>query len=137
MSYEYVQTLLRRAEAFLEASQNSYEKGYWDVACVEAEIAAQLALKALIAKIGLTPPRIHSIRRLMAFLSKTCQLLGEQLTGYVRSNREKLVVLERCREAGQYGSQPVDEEEAQIALRAAKEVIKLVKSLWELGCETA
>ena len=131
MSYEYAQTLLRRAEAFLEASRNSYEKGYWDVACVEAEIAAQLALKALIAKIGLTPPQINGIRRLVKLVARLHQDIGEKLVSHTKSIRERVIVLERCREIGQHSPEPADEEEAYIALEAAKDLVEFTKNLVE------
>jgi HEPN domain-containing protein len=135
VSHEYAETLMRRASEYLLSAERNYDEGLYDIACVEAEIAAQLAIKAAIVKAGLSAPRVHSIRRLIAFIVENTEKedIKKELLDYVRMNRAKLIVLERCREAGQYGMESTDREEAEIALEASREVIRLAKEIWELG----
>jgi len=126
---------MKRARAYLASAERNLGGGLYDIACVEAEIAAQLALKAVITRMGLSAPRVHSIRRLIAFITANTKTADAKvmLEEYVRKNRTKLIVLERCREAGQYGALPVDEEEARVALEAAREVVALAERAWRMG----
>jgi len=112
-------------------------EGLLDVACLEAEVAAQLAVKGVIVKLGFTPPRVHSVRRLLGFLMN---VLGEGeakdlIREFIRNRRAMLIILERCREAGQYSSTPVDYEEARIAVEAAREVVSLAERVWGVVLE--
>ncbi|WP_245521862.1 HEPN domain-containing protein [Staphylothermus hellenicus] len=107
----------------------------FDVAIVEAEIASQLALKALIVKIGFEPPRTHMVRQLFSFIIDNKLLPDNMLNivrNYVKKNREKLIILERARIVGQYGASIVDHDEAEIAVNTAKEVLSVVEKLWKM-----
>ena len=73
----------------------------YDVAALEAEVAAQLALKALISKAGLEPPRLHSVRRLLAYVAEVLGgSIDDSVRGFTRLKRKELIILERAREAG-------------------------------------
>lgn len=103
------------------------------MAALEAEVAAQLALKALISKAGLEPPRLHSVRRLLAYVAEVLGgSIDDSVREFTRLKRKELIILERAREAGQYGLVPVDREEAQIAVGIAVEVVRLVEKLWKM-----
>lgn len=133
MSLEYAELLLKRARMYLESAKVNLDNGRFDVAVVEAEIAAQLALKALITKQGLEPLRTHAIRQLFSFILENRLLPSNviyEIAGFMKTNREKLIILERARAIGQYGSYPVDKDEAEIAVNIAREVLEIVERYW-------
>lgn len=136
MSIAYPEALLSRALNYLRSAERNLAEGLYDVACLEAEVAAQLALKAVIAKRGLEPPRTHSVRGLLSFIVGN-GLFGEAVLGevaeYAGRRRAELALLERAREAGQYGLRPPDAEEARIVVDTAREVVELARRLWGLG----
>lgn len=135
MSLEFAELLLKRARMYLESAEINFINGRFDVAAVEAEISAQLALKALIVKQGLEPPRTHAIRQLLSFIVHTRLLPGnalEEIESFMRDNREKLIILERARAVGQYGLYQVDRDEAEVSIVCAKEVIGLVEKYWRI-----
>jgi len=131
MSMYYAEVLLKRAREYLDSARRNLEQGLYGVAGVEAEIAAQLSLKALIVRLGLESPRTHSIRRL---LSRLRALLGREagiIDEFTREYRDKLIILERTWGAGQYGLESLDEYEARVAVETAEKVLRLVERLWE------
>ncbi|MCD6487912.1 MAG: HEPN domain-containing protein, partial [Desulfurococcales archaeon] len=99
-------------------------------------IASQLAIKSLIIKLGFEPPRTHRIRRLLSFIIENKLLdkdLINKLQVFIKTYRRDLIILERAREAGQYGSLSVDKEEAEIILNIAREVVRIAKELWSMA----
>lgn len=135
MSSEYAELLLKRAKMFLESAEVNFSDRRFDVAAVEAEISAQLALKALIVKQGLEPLRTHAIRQLLSFIIDNRLLpsnILERVEDFARSNRERLIILERARAAGQYGLLLVDYDEAEVSINCARGVMDLVEKHWRL-----
>jgi len=136
LSIEYARTLLKRAKDYLYSAEKNYVEGLYDVSIVEAEIASQLAIKSLIIKLGFEPPRTHRIRRLLSFIIENKLLdkdLINKLQVFIKTYRRDLIILERAREAGQYGSLSVDKEEAEIILNIAREVVRIAKELWSMA----
>ena len=133
-SFDYAKDLFERAKEFFNAAKNSYANGFYNAAAVEAEIAAQLAVKAVIAKAGFEYPRTHSIRKLLSFIVEN-RLFNEdvlnEIREFIRVNRDKLILLERLREVGQYGRR-VEDDEAKTAIEACEKVIELATRLWEM-----
>lgn len=130
MSYDIAQEFLRRAKEYLQGSELTFEKGLYEVSALNSEVSAQLALKGLLFKLGVEPPRTHGIRELLSLIYAK---LGEKkVSDFSRENRERLIILENIRGKSQYGLPPVSKDEAEIALITAKEIIKLVESLWNL-----
>lgn len=135
MSVEYAELLFSRAKRYLESAMDNLASGRFDVAIVEAEIAVQLALKALIVKLGFEPPRTHAVRQLFSFIVDNMLLpdnVLEDIRNFIRCNREKLIIVERARIAGQYGAFDVDYDEAEITVNSAKEVLDVVEKLWRM-----
>lgn len=135
LSSEYAELLLARARRYIESAKTNLASYRFDVAAVEAEIAAQPASKALMAKLGFETPRIHRIRELLSMIAG-CGILPDgvsrEVKEFVKKYREKLIILERARIAGQYGVGEVEQEEAEIAVETADEVIRLVEQYWRL-----
>ncbi len=136
MSVHYAQLLLSRARSYLESARDNVTKGRYDVAAVELEIAAQLAVKALIVKLGFEPPRTHSIRQLLSFIVSNRLLPEEYLLEvkeFVQRNRERLILLEHMRTIGQYGATQVEAEDVKSLIEVAERVIELVERYWRVG----
>ena len=135
MSVEYAELLFSRAKRYLESAMDNLASGRFDVAIVEAEIAVQLALKALIVKLGFEPPRTHAIKQLFSFIVDNMLLpdnVLEDIRNFIKRNREKLIVVERARIASQYGAFDVDYDEAEITVNSVKEVLNVVEKLWKI-----
>lgn len=135
MSIEYAELLLSRAKRYLESAMSNLVSNRFDVAIVEAEIAAQLALKAFIVKLGFEPPRTHMIRQLLSFIIDNKLLpdeVLEDIKNFIKRNREKLIIVERARIVGRYGASSIDYDEAEITVNSAKEVLNIVEKLWRM-----
>ncbi|GAB6947468.1 hypothetical protein JCM16161A_15980 [Vulcanisaeta sp. JCM 16161] len=133
MSIDVAEDFMRRAEEYLVVARVSFERGFYNAAAVNAEIAAQLSIKALLIKLGIEPPRTHNIRSLLGLVAN--QLggsAGEEIRAFVSGNRRELIILEDSRSLGQYGMPSVDRDRAEIALRIAESIIELVRRLWSL-----
>ena len=70
MSFEELEIIRRRAEAFLANAHHLLEIGEWDLAVFSLEQYCQLILKyKLLVKLG-SYPRTHSLRRLIRELAR-------------------------------------------------------------------
>ncbi|WP_245522565.1 HEPN domain-containing protein [Vulcanisaeta distributa] len=133
MSLDAAEDFMRRAEEYMVVAWVSFERSFYNAAAVNAEIAAQLSIKALLIKLGIEPPRTHNIRSLLGLVAN--QLggnAGEEVRAFVSNNRRELIILEDSRSLGQYGMLSVDRDRAEIALRTAESIIELVRRLWSL-----
>lgn len=128
MSFDYAEVLLKRSLGYLEEAEYGFSRGHFDVCAVNAEIAAQLALKALIVKLGYEPPRTHEVRRLLGELSRITR--SQDVSAFEAEHKNELIILEDARRVGQYGELPLDQERVEITLKTAKTVIELVKRIW-------
>jgi len=55
-------------QRFLESAIGSLASYRFDIAIVEAEIATQLALKALIVKLGFEFSHVYTVKQLFSFI---------------------------------------------------------------------
>lgn len=55
-------------QRFLESAIGSLASDRFDIAIVEAEIATQLALKALIVKLGFEFSHVYTVKQLFSFI---------------------------------------------------------------------
>lgn len=67
--------LLMDAEDFLGAAKDLFERGRWSKVCFNAQQAAELALKAVLQKLGMER-RTHSLVDLLAELLKHMEEAG-------------------------------------------------------------
>ncbi|WP_243678253.1 HEPN domain-containing protein [Vulcanisaeta distributa] len=127
MSLDAAEDFMRRAEEYMVVARVSFERGgFYNAAAVNAEIAAQLSIKALLIKLGIEPPRTHNIRLLLGGLvaNQLGGSAGEEVRAFVSSNRRELIILEDSRGGlGQYGMPSVDRDRAEIALGIAESII--------------
>ncbi|MGC9152632.1 MAG: HEPN domain-containing protein [Vulcanisaeta sp.] len=131
MSLDAAEDFMSRAKEYLIVARVSFERGFYNAAAVNAEIAAQLAVKALLIKLGIEPPRTHNIRSLLGLVvNQLGGNVGEEVRDFVSSNRRELIILEDSRSLGQYGIPSIDRDRAEIAVKTAEAVVDLVRRLW-------
>jgi len=69
LSFEEIELLKRRANAFLHNAERLIEEGEWDLAMFNLEQYCRLTLKYKLAKKG-AYPRTHSLRSLIRMLGE-------------------------------------------------------------------
>lgn len=126
--HELHYVLCKRSLEYLKASEDSLNKGLYDVSDVLAQISAELSIKATILFLGYSFPETHEIRKLLSILSSLT--LRDEIQNFVKSRRGELILLENARTRGQYLSYGLDREDAEVCLNIAKEIINLMKKIW-------
>ncbi len=122
MSYEEVELIRRRAEAFLRNAQGLINQGEWDLAVFNLEQYCQLILKyKLLVKKG-SYPRTHSLKSLI-------RILGDDNPNLLRlvQDEEKLHYIARLEEAyivSRYLPYVFEEREVKDIYRFVVEVFK-------------
>jgi len=111
--------LKRRATGFLNSAIERLNAGDYDLACFMCEQAVQLYLKGKILELSGEIPRTHSIRQLLSILS---QLLEKQ----IEFDRKSVIFLENAYINARYLSFVYEREDAEEAIKIAREVISLV-----------
>ncbi len=127
-SGEAIERLLEKGKNFFTSAKANLERGFYDVACFEADQAAQLTLKAYIQKLGGSVPRTHSIRRLLAHLGSLTER-KECVDNFASELRAGLITLEDAYLRARYAAERYVKEDAELCVRMAEEVIKLAESL--------
>ncbi|WP_048052332.1 HEPN domain-containing protein [Saccharolobus islandicus] len=126
--HELHYVLCKRSLEYLKASEDSLNRGLYDVSGVLAQISAELSIKATILFLGYSFPETHEIRKLLSILSSLT--LRDEIQNFVKSRRGELILLENARTRGQYLSYGLDREDAEVCLNIAKEIINLMKKIW-------
>jgi len=122
LSYEEVELIRRRAEAFLRNAQGLINQGEWDLAVFNLEQYCQLILKyKLLVKKG-SYPRTHSLKSLI-------RILGDDNPNLLRlvQDEEKLHYIARLEEAyivSRYLPYVFEEREVKDIYRFVVEVFK-------------
>jgi len=134
LSGEYVVLLKKRALNALKWARRAFEEGDYDTAVREAEYAAQLYAKSLIYRVLGEERRGHDIRGLLGILAAALIEQGlnkeaERLFDFVRVHRRELAELTEAHTRAVYGLFEYGEREADLILRIAEEVIRLLESL--------
>jgi HEPN domain-containing protein len=117
---------LRQAEKDLRHAENSLQSGDYEWACFAAQQSAEKALKALYQSLG-KDAFGHSVLRLLRDLREEMEIKEELLR--VGANLDKFYIPTRYPNGFPYGA-PMDyfhEEDAQQAIRYAKEILQFVK----------
>jgi HEPN domain-containing protein len=123
MSFEEVEILKERAEAFLKNAKRLIDEKVWDLAAFNLEQYRQLLLKyKLLIKTG-TYPRTHSIIRLLYELSKLEPKLNDLL-----NNENNIIFLTKIEDAyigSKYLPRKYEEKEVIAILKFIEEVFKV------------
>lgn len=117
------------AERTLSSAVGDAERGDFNWACFKAHQAAEFALKALLYGVGM-PARGHSLTHLIAGISRLIPV-GEDSVELCRI-LDKFHIPTRYVDAWSEGSpyEYFSRRDAETAIKAAEEVIKLVRGLW-------
>jgi len=122
--FEEVEALRRRAREFLRLAEVSLREGAYDAAAFLAAVSLQLYLKSVLLGAVGDYPRTHSVRVL---LSEIARRLGrEDIEGFVRANRARLIALEDAYFTARYSTSPFTQEDAEDAVKLVREVIEVV-----------
>jgi len=122
MSFEEVEFLKRRAEAFLRNAKRLIEEGEWDLAIFSLEQYCQLMLKyKLLVRTG-SYPRTRSLRRLIRELGKK----SKELLVLVEDEKSLLYItkLEDAYIASRYLPRIYEEREVRDTYRFIIKVFK-------------
>jgi HEPN domain-containing protein len=117
---------LRQAEKDLRHAENSLQSGDYEWACFAAQQSAEKALKALYQSLG-KDAYGNSVLRLLRDLREELEIKEELLK--IGANLDKFYIPTRYPNGFAYGA-PMDyfhEEDAQQAIRYAKEILQFVK----------
>jgi len=127
---ENVKALVKRGKNFLKSASENTKRGFYDVACFEADQAIQLMLKAYILKLGGGIPKTHSIRRLLVELVK---LPGKEAEAkaFISKNRSNLLMLEESYLKTRYSIESYEVSDARLCLAIARKTIKFVGGILE------
>ncbi|MBD3192941.1 MAG: HEPN domain-containing protein [Candidatus Heimdallarchaeota archaeon] len=122
MHKKEVDLLLRRSKNFLEAAKERFNKKDWDLTCFLAEQAVQLYFKAVILEESGQTPRTQSLRQLIA-------QLGQIIEKRIDYDRNLLFMLENAYFNARYIAVIYEKEQAEEALKTAKELFTLVENI--------
>jgi len=127
--------LLHRSRVLLEVVEGLVERGEYDLALSLAEQAAQLAVKAVYARLLARIPRGHSLRRLLGYLASLLEEAGRvnearEVRRLLAEQREGLVLLEDAYTQGRYSLPGYTRGEAEKGLEVARRLVALVERLF-------
>ena len=119
-----------RSRMFLEEARDAYAKQRYDLAVFLAEQGLQLYLKAQLLRVLGDYPRTHSIRQLLAMLSRALGGEAERVVAdFMRRERSCLSELEDVYIASRYTLRVYTREDAEDILSTVERVIALVEEL--------
>ena len=121
---------MRRSRMFLEEARDALEKQRYDLAVFLAEQGLQLYLKAQLLRVLGDYPRTHSIRQLLAMLSRALGGEAERVVAdFMRRERPRLSELEDVYIASRYTLRVYTREDAEDILSTVERVVALVEEL--------
>ena len=121
------ETLRRRANDFLELAREASRLENYDISCFLSEQAAQLHLKSVLLEEVGDYPRTHSIRNLLAEVSKG--FMGEEIREFIHTNRVRLIALEDAYIIARYTPATYTMEDAEDMISLADETIRLTSKV--------
>ncbi len=127
-----VELMRRRARAMFEGALWRLERREYDLACFEAEQAAQLYLKSLLYRVAGVQPRIHDLSELLGTLYRVLEGFDEAreaVAEFAQRFRRSLWLLSESYYKARYGYVEYGEAEARECVEAAREVEKLVEKV--------
>jgi len=125
-SLESVNIMLKKSKMFLNSAKGNIERKLYDVACFDADQAAQLFLKAYTLKFSGVVPRTHSIRKLLGHLASVPKVDKKTIIKFVSERRSDLMMLEDAYLRSRYSSEAYNRQDAQKCIEVAEKVIELV-----------
>jgi len=137
LSGEHVNALVERSRLFIEIADTLLGQGRgYDVAAFSLEQAAQLRLKAALARLFGDWPRIHGIRQLIARPSALLEEAGlrepaERLRRFAADNRGLLWLLEEAYMLARYGDRAYTRAEVESLRALVEQLVRLIEEVEE------
>lgn len=114
----------------LEGARWRLGRGEYDLACFEAEQAAQLYIKSVLLRLVGEAPRIHGISNLMGRLYSALRDEYPDLAGEIAdlssSMRRQIWFLDESYFMGRYGPVDYDQRDGRECVETAEAIIELV-----------
>ncbi|MEM3372348.1 MAG: HEPN domain-containing protein [Candidatus Korarchaeum sp.] len=134
MSGEFTNKLRRRASVFMKVAERLLEEREYDLACFNADQAAQLYAKSSILRLFGELPRIHGVRELLGYLATRLHEAGytekaSLLREFIHENRYALSVLEDAYIGARYGPRSFGEDDAKISIGTVSKLVKLLEGI--------
>ena len=126
-SLESVNILIKKSDMFLNSAKGNIGRKLYDVACFEADQAAQLFLKAYVLKFSGLMPRTHSIRTLLGHLASVPKVNRKTIIEFVSEHRSDLIMLEDAYLRSRYSGETHNRQDAQKCVEIAEKVMELVR----------
>ena len=117
----------RRASDFLGLAREALRRGNYDISCFLSEQSSQLHLKSVLLEEVGDYLRTHSIRALLAEVSKSFG--GEEFRGFIKKNRVRLIALEDAYIIARYAPTSYTKEDAEDMINLAEEIIRLTSRM--------
>ncbi len=123
-----------RAKTFLEEAESLLARGKYDIACFNAEQAAQLYLKALTLRLLGYIPRARRAREILGMISKALKEMGREdlkrrVEDLVENARRDLRELEDAYVGSRYLLRTYDREDAVRCIEVAKKVFEICRGI--------
>jgi len=128
-SLDSVNRFLKKSEMFLNSAKGNITRKLYDVACFDADQAAQLFLKAYTLKFSGYMPRTHSIRTLLGHLASVPKIDKKTINKFASEHRSDLIMLEDAYMRSRYFGEEYNRQDAQKCVEVAEKVIQLVKKV--------
>lgn len=96
MSFDVALEYLNKAKEYLNASRLLFSNSSYNASSLASEVSAQLAIKALLIKLGIEVPRTHEIRKLLSIIYDKLKI--DEVMIFMRENRKDLIILENIKE---------------------------------------
>ena len=120
----------------LEGARWRISRGEYDLACFEAEQAAQLYAESLLLRVLGEAPRIHRLSellgRLYSALREEFTQASEMLAGIVSSSRRNIWFLEESYSQGRYGYVEYTENDGRECVDTAENLIRRLEEVERL-----
>lgn len=128
---EEIESLNRRARAFLEYANEALKRGDHDLACFFSEQAVQLRTKSLLLRILGYMPKGHRVRELLGFLIRALEELNRAerahaIKRFILDFRNELRLLEDAYVASRYMERSYDADDAERTADVATRILKLL-----------
>ena len=128
--------LRERAISMLEGAKWRFSRREYDLACFEAEQAAQLYVKSLLLRLCGAAPRAHRLSellgRLYSALREDFKDVAEELARFTSSSRRSVWFLEESYYRGRYGYVEYSEEDGRECIDTAEKLIDLLRRVEEI-----
>jgi HEPN domain-containing protein len=133
-SLEHSELSRKHCRVFYEYAQQAFERCDYDTTLFMCEQAIQLCLKSILLRMLGFIPRGHGVRELLGVLSRMLREIGRmelslRVSSFIEGHRDTLLLIEEAYIASRYLAKTYEREDAEKAIEAAGELIKLLEGV--------